>query len=150
MKSINALIGAASLLIGVAASADVIHFVAFKYQPGVSQQQKADISQRFLELQKVAKKQGRQYILSIVGGKELSREGFDQGLEQAFIVTFENEGDRNFFVGKPYAAAMDPAHEALAKVVEPLLSKGADGAPNGLFVFDLAPGATSARSASAN
>lgn len=142
--AINALVGAASLCVGAAASADVVHFVAFKYQPGVSEEKKAEIARRFVDLKNVAKKQGRAYIVSIVGGKAVSKEGFDQGLEEAFIVTFANEDDRNFFVGKPYAASMDPAHEALAKVVEPLLSQGAGGAPNGLFVFDFDTGVKTA------
>jgi hypothetical protein len=84
----------------------------------------------------LAQRNGPPYIVSITGGTAISKEGFDQGLEQAFIVTFKNEADRNFFVGKPYSDTMDPAHEALVQVVVPLVAAESAGKPTGLFVFD--------------
>ncbi len=116
--------------------ADIRHIVIFKYKPGVSPEKKREIARRFLELKSLAKKDGKNYIVSIVGGKATSREGFDQGLEEAFVVTFRSEADRDYFVGKPYSSVMDPAHADLAGVVEPLLSVDSSGRLNGLFVFD--------------
>jgi stress responsive alpha/beta barrel protein len=102
----------------------------------VPAEKKAEFATRFLALKDLAKRNGQTYIISITGGKAASKEGFDQGLEQAFVVTFKNEADRNFFVGKPYSDEMDPAHEALVQIVVPLVAVDSAGKLTGLFVFD--------------
>ena len=112
------------------------HIVVFRYKTDVPAEKKAEIATRFLALKNLARRNGRPYIVSISGGKAISKEGFDQGLEQAFIVIFKNEADRNYFVGKPYSDAMDPAHEALVQVVVPQIAVDGAGKVNGLFVFD--------------
>jgi hypothetical protein len=130
------MVGLATLFVAGTAFADIQHIVVFGYKAGVPAEKKAEIATRFLALKDLAKRNGQTYIVSITGGKAISQEGFDQGLEQAFIVTFKNEADRNYFVGKPYSDTMDPAHEALAKVVVPLVASDSTGKPTGLFVFD--------------
>ncbi len=128
--------GFAALLMAMPSFANIQHVVVFRYQPGVSAPVRAENASRFVALKSLAKRDGRHYIVSIVGGKAISREGFDQSFDEAFVVTFKNEADRNYFVGKPYSEAMDPDHLALAKVVEPLLVHDAAGKLTGLFVFD--------------
>jgi hypothetical protein len=135
----------AMALVGGAACADIQHIVVFRYKADVTAEKKAEIGRRFLELRNLAQRNGQPYIASITGGQAISREGFDQGLEQAFVVTFRNEADRNFFVGKPYSSVMDPAHQALAQVVEPLLAVDEAGKPAGLFVFDFDDAPTARR-----
>jgi hypothetical protein len=122
--------------IAAPAFADIQHVVVFRYKADVTAQQKADIATRFVGLVNVAKHNGKPYIVSITGGKAISKEGFDQGLEQAFIVTFKTRADRDYFVGKPYSDAMDPAHKAMVKTVVPKLEADSTGNPTGLFVFD--------------
>ena len=134
------LAGLAGAFLSSAALADIRHVVSFKYKPGVSAEVKADIAKRFIALKDAAQRDGAPYIVSIAGGAAISREGFDQGLEQAFIVTFKNTQDRDYFVGKPYREAMDPHHQALAEQVTPLLAADASGKPTGLFVFDFDDG----------
>ena len=89
----------------------------------------AEVATRFLALKDLVKRNGQPYIVSITGGTAISKEG----LEQAFVVTFKNEEDRNYFVGKPYSDTMDPAHEALVQVVVPLIAADNTGKPTGLF-----------------
>jgi len=119
-----------------AAFADIQHVLAFQYKTGVNDATQAQIAQELIGLQDRALRDGRPYIVSIVGGRAVSKEGLDRHLQWIFIVTFQTEADRDFFVGPPYRKAMDPAHEALAKRVVPLLEADAAGKPSGLFVFD--------------
>jgi hypothetical protein len=118
------------------ALADIQHIVVFRFKADVTAQQKADIATRFVGLANVTKHNGKPYIVSITGGKAISKEGFDQGLEYGFVVTFKNESDRDYFVGKPYSDAMDPAHKAMVQTVVPALEADSTGKPTGLFVFD--------------
>jgi hypothetical protein len=131
-----ATLGLAALLFAGSAKADIRHIVIFKYQPQVEASTKAEIAKRFIGLKDLAKRDGKPYIVSIVGGAAISKEGFDQGFEDAFIVTFRTKSDRDYFVGKPYQETMDPDHQALAKIAEPLLARDAAGNDIGLFAFD--------------
>jgi len=97
--------------------------------------QKADFAQRFFALRDSARRNGQRYIVSITGGRESSREGFDQGVEQIFVVTFKTADDRDYFVGKPYRDAPDPAHGALMPVVMSMIDQDAAGKPT-IFVLD--------------
>jgi Stress responsive A/B Barrel Domain len=126
----------AALLFAGAAKADIRHIVMFKYQPEVAASTKAEIAKRFIGLKDLAKREGKPYIVSIVAGRAISKEGFDQGFEDAFIVTFKTKSDRDYFVGRPYQEEMDPDHQALAKIAEPLLLRDAQGKDVGLFAFD--------------
>ncbi|MBA2674832.1 Dabb family protein [Ramlibacter sp.] len=130
----------AALAGAACAQADVQHIVAFRYQAGVTADTRADIARRFVALKNVARRDGRAYIVDIKTGKAISREGMDQGFEEVFVVTFRDTADRDYFVGQPYRPAMDPDHEAVARVAEPLLARDAAGKRSGLFVFDFDDG----------
>lgn len=70
--------------------------------------------------------------------RETSGEGADQGLEQGFIVTFNSEGDRNYYVGQPVvtdSGFYDPKHQAFKDFVGPLLASTAAA-----LVFDFTVG----------
>ena len=134
------MIGLATVFIAGTAFADIQHIVVFRYRADVTAETKADYAARFLALKDSAKRDGHPYIVSITGGKAISKEGFDQGLEQAFVVTFKNEADRNYFVGAPYSETMDPAHKALVQVVVPRIAVDDAGKLAGIFVFDFSDG----------
>ena len=113
------------------------HIVLFRYASSVTQEQKNEVTQRFLALQALCKRGGRKYIVSIETGGEISGEGADQGLEQGFIVTFRSQGDRNYYVGQPViddANFYDPHHQAFKDFVGPLLDQ------SGALVFDFSVG----------
>lgn len=113
----------------------VRHIVLFRYDANVTTEQKNEVKQRFLALQRLCKRNGERYVLSIETGGEISGEGADQGLEQGFIVTFKSQGDRNYYVGQPVVtdpSHYDSAHQAFKDFVGPLLDQ------NGALVFDFA------------
>ena len=57
-------------------------------------------------------------------------------MSQGFIVTFKNESDRDYYVGKPFSADFDPAHDEFKQFVGPLLSIDQNGKLDGVIVFD--------------
>jgi hypothetical protein len=56
-------------------------------------------------------------------GRNVSKEGFDRGYHETFIVTFANEKDRDIYLEHP-------KHKEFAKLLDGLL------ADKGVFVFD--------------
>lgn len=94
--------------------------------------------ERFLRLKDDCLRDGRPYIRSIEHGRQESGEGNGLGFEHAFLVTFDSEGDRNFYVGEPIVhdpSCFDPVHHAFKAAIGPTL------APQGVLVFDFFPGA---------
>lgn len=115
----------------------VKHIVLFRYAKAVTSLQKDEIKNRFLALKDNCQRSGHPYIVSIETGAQSSGEGLDQQLEQGFIVTFNSEGDRNFYVGQPIvqdAKFYDQAHQKFKEFVGPFLHTPIN--PNGVLVFD--------------
>ncbi|GAB1584273.1 Dabb family protein [Phyllobacterium phragmitis] len=114
----------------------VHHVVLFRYKDGTTDAQRAEIRQRFVALAKEAKRNRKPYIVSIETGRQASGEGVDRGFEEAFIVTFRSEGDRNYYVGTPIVTNpkfFDAAHQRFKEFVGPFLAQD-----NGVLVFDFA------------
>lgn len=114
---------------------NIKHIVIFKYKDSVTPEQKKEVIRRFLHLQQ-SKRPGekRPYIISITTGSQSSGEKASLGFEQAFIVTFRSEGDRNYYVGTPVVgdpAYYDRQHAEFKQFVGPLLAEN-----NGVLVFD--------------
>ncbi len=110
------------------------HIVLFRYAADVTAAQKQQVKERFLALQK-SRRNGKPYIVSIETGGQNSGEGVDNSLEQAFVVTFQSQGDRNFYVGQPLVSNpryYDANHQTFKNFVGPLLHKE----PLGVLVFD--------------
>lgn len=61
------------------------------------------------------------YVVSIEGGVPNSREGFQQGMEAAYLTTFTSVQDRDFFVGRPFTFPFDPNHDRFKAFVGPAL-----------------------------
>jgi len=111
------------------------HIVLFKYKPEVSEIEKQLILKKFLNLKNDCLRNGAPYISSIVTGQQNSHEKLDKGYEQAFIVSFNSEGDRNYYVGLPFISDpnyFDPKHEEFKKFVSPFLLPNSEG----VLVFD--------------
>lgn len=109
------------------------HIVLLRYKPEVSVAQRRAILERFVNMKSMAVRDGHPYILSIHAGAQKSTEDLGQGFDQVFIVKFQSEGDRNYYIGTPAVtdpAFYDPNHEKLKNLVNPLL------ADNGVLVFD--------------
>jgi hypothetical protein len=127
---------ALGMMLAQAALADVRHVVVFRFKAGVDEAVRTNYVREFFHLKDRALKDGKPYIVDITGGRGISKEGYDQNFQQAFVVTFKSAADRDFFVGPPYRERMDPVHEALAKKLLPLIETDATGKPSGIFVFD--------------
>lgn len=84
----------------------IIHIVLFQFKPELGASTVDDACQRMLALKTkcVRPDTGKSYIKSLEGGKNNSPEGRAFGLTHGFVVVFENEEDRQYYVDK------DPAH----------------------------------------
>ncbi|MBE7728224.1 Dabb family protein [Komagataeibacter sp. FXV3] len=103
----------------------VRHIVMFRFLPVITDEQRAEVVRRFMALRQISRRNdGSPVIASIETGAQMSGEGLDEGLQQAFIITFRSEGDRNYYVGRPVVtdpAYFDPAHEAFKKFAAPFI-----------------------------
>ncbi|KAM0753021.1 hypothetical protein T439DRAFT_354482 [Meredithblackwellia eburnea MCA 4105] len=84
----------------------VTHVVHFGYKPDISATEKHLIASKFLALEETSLVDGRKYILSLTGGTNNSKEGFANGLEHTFVLTFGSQEDLDYYLDK------DPAHQA--------------------------------------
>lgn len=112
----------------------VRHIVLFRYRDAISNEDQREVTRRFLALQG-SLRNGAPYIVSIEEGAQNSGEKMDGGFDQAFLVTFRSQGDRNYYVGQPIVRNpdfYDPAHHAFKEFVSEFL------APEGVLVFDYA------------
>ncbi|GBQ45653.1 Dabb family protein [Komagataeibacter sucrofermentans] len=103
----------------------VRHIVLFRFLPTITDEQRAEVVRRFMALARTSRREdGSPVVVSIETGAQISGEGVDEGLQQAFVVTFSSEGDRNYYVGRPVVtdpAYFDPAHEAFKKFAAPYI-----------------------------
>ncbi|MGU3574670.1 Dabb family protein [Brucellaceae bacterium C25G] len=109
------------------------HIVLFRFKPDVTKSQIKLMAQEFDNLQQLCLRDGKTYIQSIIYGKQISGEGAGHDFTLGFIVTFQSEGDRNFYVGEPLIddpRFYDIAHHNFKKRIAPLLES------QGALVFD--------------
>ena len=100
------------------AKGKIVHVVAFKYKKAVSEAKQKEIADAL-----VALKTKIPQIVSVEHGKNVSKEGFDKGYNEMFVVTFANEKDRDIYIDHP-------KHKEFAKLLDGIL------ADKGVFVFD--------------
>lgn len=115
----------------------ITHVVLFRYGADVSGEERAEVARRFTALAESEREDGTTYIRSIRAGVQSSGEDAGHGFEMAFVVTFDSEGDRNFYVGEPVvadAAFYDARHAEFKRFAGPFLAPGGTG----VLVFDFA------------
>ncbi len=100
------------------AKGKVVHIVAFKYKKAVTEAKKKEIADAL-----VALKGKIPQIVSVQHGPNISKEGFDKGFHEAFVITFASEKDRDVYLGHE-------AHTKFTKLLDGVL------ADKGVFVFD--------------
>ena len=116
---------------------DVVHIVLFRLSDGASDDDRREVDRRFRALANT-KRDGRTYIRRIRSGPQISPEGHARGLELGFVVEFDSEGDRNWYLGRPFVADgadFDPEHDAFKQFIGPLLAP-----EEGVLVFDFVDG----------
>ncbi len=110
------------------------HIVLFKYKKSVTEGQITEIRKRFINLKSGAKRNGHPYIERLEAGEQNSGENAHEGFRDAFVVTFQSEGDRNYYVGTPVVndpKFYDPSHQEFKVFVGQFLAE-----KNGVLVFD--------------
>jgi DNA-binding ferritin-like protein (Dps family) len=116
---------------------EIKHIVAFRYKPTVTPEQKQEVMNRFLALKEECKKDGKSYIISLIGGDcTKSQEKLTSGFEHSFIATFKNQDDFNYYLGEEFASPFDVVHDDFKKFAGPLLSVDENGKTTGAMVFD--------------
>ena len=100
------------------AQGKIVHVVAFKYKKAVTDAKQKEIADALVALKKSIPQ-----IISVDHGRNISKEGHDNGFKELFIVTFANEKDRDVYLEHP-------KHKEFAKLLDGLL------ADKGVFVFD--------------
>lgn len=95
-----------------------------------------EFAREILSLSGTSKWDGRPIILSVRYGEPTSREGFDQGFQQMFIVEFRTAADRDYFVGPPYRKEAEAAHQKVINKVLPNVERSPSGQITGTFVYD--------------
>ncbi|HLX54144.1 MAG TPA: Dabb family protein [Aquella sp.] len=116
---------------------EIKHIVVFKYKPTVTLQQKQEVMNRFLALKEECKKDGKSYIISLIGGDcTKSQERLTSGFEHSFIATFKNQDDFNYYLGDAFTSPFDLVHDEFKKFVGPFLAVDENGKTNGAMVFD--------------
>jgi len=113
----------------------VRHIVSFRFKDNVTLTQQSYIISNYTSLKHkcVDPISNQPYIVSFDAGIPNSREGFQQLMQQVYIVTFKSTADRDYFVGKPWTIPFDPVHDAFKNYVGPFLREPIE---TGLIVID--------------
>jgi len=117
---------------------DVVHVVLFRLRDGATDADRAEVDRRFRALA-ATERDGRRYIRRIRSGPQISPEGVGHGFELGFVAEFASEGDRNWYLGRPFVADgadFDPEHDAFKQFVGPLIASEDD-----VLAFDFVDGA---------
>ncbi|RFU28346.1 hypothetical protein B7463_g8001, partial [Scytalidium lignicola] len=106
----------------------IVHIVLFEFKPDAKPEDIQDVCHRMLSLKDncLHPTTNKPYVKSAVGGKDNSPEGIQNGITHGFVVEFENEEDRKYYLEK------DPAHLAFVKSIGGVVARGQ--------VIDFVPG----------
>ncbi|KAJ4989299.1 hypothetical protein SVAN01_05204 [Stagonosporopsis vannaccii] len=85
----------------------IIHIVLFEWKPSTSHAQVEEACSRMLALKEncLSASSQKPYIKSFSGGRNNSNEGHAGPFTHGFVVEFESEEDRDYYVNE------DPAHQ---------------------------------------
>ncbi|KAJ4315193.1 hypothetical protein N0V94_006072 [Neodidymelliopsis sp. IMI 364377] len=95
------------------------HVVLFQFKEATSAFAVKEITSKFFGLKKscIHPDTRRPYILSITGGKDISIEGLQNGMSHAFILRFNSNEERDYYVKE------DPAHQAFKDAAAAVVEK---------------------------
>jgi hypothetical protein len=113
----------------------VQHIVLFRFKDTVTPDQKKQVMSEYMALKQkcVSPVTKKPYMVSFDAGFPNSPEGFDQKMEQGYILTFNSTSDRDYFVGQDHRYPFDPNHDKFKAFVGPFLRQPIE---TGLVVFD--------------
>ncbi|CAH0037698.1 unnamed protein product [Clonostachys solani] len=91
----------------------ITHVVLVQVKPDISAVERRSAFEEFYALKnKCLNAEGKPYIKSILGGKDNSPEGLQDGITHVFIVEFEKSADRDYYVKD------DAAHKAFVETLK--------------------------------
>ncbi|KAF2088921.1 dabb-domain-containing protein [Saccharata proteae CBS 121410] len=92
----------------------ITHIVMFGFKADVAPDTVKDVCTHLLSLKDncLHPTSQKPYIKSAIGGRDNSPEGIQRGITHAFVVEFDNEADREYYIQK------DPAHLAFIERVK--------------------------------
>jgi len=98
----------------------IVHIVLFEFKPNVPLATINDVCRRMLNLKTecIHPETKKPYVQSSSGGRDNSPEGQQGGFSHGFVVYFENEQDREYYLEK------DPAHLAFVKTLDGIVQRG--------------------------
>jgi len=124
------------------------HLVAFRYGNGVNAKK---IREKFLDLKRTCKKNGKNVISEISGGPQSSPENVFQGYTDIFMVKFLSAADKDYYLGcidkpcqdggKKPAGGYCRSHDDFKVLVDPMLDgfSQVDNYNAGVIVHDYKP-----------
>ncbi|TLS27010.1 hypothetical protein PpBr36_05262 [Pyricularia pennisetigena] len=97
----------------------LVHTVLFTFKASASDEEVRNVCKQFVALKDKCIHPTSQapYILSLKAGRDNSQEDCQEGLTHAFVVEFPSAEDRDYYTNQ------DPAHQALAKAMDPLVER---------------------------
>ncbi|KAF2114663.1 hypothetical protein BDV96DRAFT_494718 [Lophiotrema nucula] len=95
----------------------IIHIVLFEWKPTIHLQQVEEACERMLALREkcIHPSTQKPYIKMSTGGRNNSPEGRASPYTHGFVVEFESDKDRDYYLNK------DPAHLAFVESILPIL-----------------------------
>ncbi|KAF2497951.1 dabb-domain-containing protein [Lophium mytilinum] len=95
----------------------IIHIVLFEFKPTTTHAQIEHTCEQFLALGEkcIHPTTKKPYVKSVKGGRDNSPEGHQGGFSHGFVVEFENEEDRKYYLES------DPSHVQFTKDVGPII-----------------------------
>ncbi|KIN02848.1 hypothetical protein OIDMADRAFT_119301 [Oidiodendron maius Zn] len=107
----------------------VIHIVHFKFFSTAKEDSIRNVCLRFISLKDACKHpiSKQPYIVSVVGGKDNSPEGLQNGYSHSFILEFSSTDDRDYYIKH------DPDHMAFGGYLTGIVE-------NNVMVMDFTPG----------
>ncbi|KAJ6505335.1 stress responsive A/B barrel domain-containing protein [Mycena sanguinolenta] len=97
----------------------LVHIIMFRFKADASPEAVQEACARVLSLKNncVDPETHQPYIKSLTGGKDVSIEGFQGGMQYAFVVEFKSAADRDYYV------KTDPVHREFAKNAAAIIEK---------------------------
>ncbi|EEH07997.1 stress responsive A/B barrel domain-containing protein [Histoplasma capsulatum G186AR] len=97
----------------------ITHIVCFQFKADATPEAIDETCSKMLGLKDACIHPTHQkpYIKSAMGGKDISKEGLQNGFTHAFVTEFENAEDRDYYTQK------DPAHLAFVSSLSAMIEK---------------------------
>ncbi|KAI1814407.1 stress responsive A/B barrel domain-containing protein [Poronia punctata] len=95
----------------------VNRMLLFQYKPSARAEDTSKAYKDLLALKDNCLRSGQPYIKSLTGGPNHSPEGHEDAMQYGFVMQFDNEADRDYYVDH------DEAHKAYVRSIRDIIAK---------------------------